>query len=230
MRITGDDSFTIVTGERRYLAHKLAGLPTIDCIVVESETMNDLLLAQLRENIARENMLPSEEAAGVCRAIERGHHPHDLAQTLGKTTRYVDELMAIGSLPANMQGAVDNKALPKAVALEIAKNDPEGALRLFDAAMKTTGVRKMRANLKAASNAARGKKTNLDGDPEANVAGKALDALRRAVKKFSSTDTRTATLARSRKAAELSALVTEMRTIANAIEATLDERAAVIAA
>jgi len=228
VKITGDDQFTVVTGERRYQAHVLAGLDTVDCIVVESTSMNDLLLAQLRENIARESMLPSEEAAGIARAIQRGHHPHDLAQTLGKSTRYVDELMAIGSLPKNMQAAVDNKTLPKAVALELAKNDPAKAKTLYAKIRNTTGVRQMKANLKAATNAAKGKKTNVDGDPAAKAAGQALDALRRATKKFQHHDTRIATLARTRKAAELTAFVTELRTISNAIEATLTEAQAVV--
>ena len=53
----------IVTGERRYRAAVLAGLPTLACIEAKGPlTAEDILEDQLVENCLREDLKPIEQA------------------------------------------------------------------------------------------------------------------------------------------------------------------------
>lgn len=67
--------FTIVTGERRYRAAKLAGLKTIPVVVREFDD-REVMEVALIENIQREDLNPVEEAMAIRFLMEQ----HDLTQ------------------------------------------------------------------------------------------------------------------------------------------------------
>ena len=64
--------YELVFGERRFRAAKIAGLETIPCMVrnLNDDAAFDLMVS---ENLARENILPSEEAEAFKAILERGN-------------------------------------------------------------------------------------------------------------------------------------------------------------
>ena len=64
-----DGKPTLVAGERRLRAAKMAGLKTVPCIRVQSDSVQQALLAMV-ENLQREDMNCFETAAGIARLIE----------------------------------------------------------------------------------------------------------------------------------------------------------------
>ena len=79
-----DDSYQIISGERRYRASLLAGLETIPAYVrtVEDETVVEMALI---ENIQREDLNPVEIALTFQKLIEQYHLTQDrLSERVGK--------------------------------------------------------------------------------------------------------------------------------------------------
>lgn len=61
------DRYLIVAGERRWRAHQIAGLEHVKAIVQDAVEAKALLLQQVSENVARQDMTPLEEAAAFLR-------------------------------------------------------------------------------------------------------------------------------------------------------------------
>ena len=67
--------YTIIAGERRFRAARLAGLTTVPVLVSDMDE-NAIMEVALVENIQRENLNPIEEAAAIRLLMEQ----HDLTQ------------------------------------------------------------------------------------------------------------------------------------------------------
>jgi ParB/RepB/Spo0J family partition protein len=83
----GDGSYTLVGGERRLRAHRLAGLPTIPAEIRPRSNHGgrELLVMGLVENIQRENMNPMDEAEAYQRLHdEYGMTWAEVAKKVGK--------------------------------------------------------------------------------------------------------------------------------------------------
>src|SRR6202043_2667997 len=72
----------IVAGECRYRAHLLIGAETIEARIVDMAE-DDVRIAQIVENVARQNMTPLEEAFAYQRELDRGMTVEALARKLG---------------------------------------------------------------------------------------------------------------------------------------------------
>ncbi|MGN0996708.1 MAG: ParB/RepB/Spo0J family partition protein [Candidatus Ventricola sp.] len=98
--------YTIIAGERRWRAARLAGLATIPAIIREWDEIRRQEAA-LIENIQRENLNPIEEAQGVyvlmneCAATQES-----IAERLGRSRSAVANLLRLLSLPKGIQQAV----------------------------------------------------------------------------------------------------------------------------
>ena len=92
--------YTLVAGERRWRASKLAGLGTIPAVVKEI-TPNQLLEVALVENIQREDLGPLEEAAAYKQLIEElGLTQEEAARRVGKSRSAVaNSLRLLNLLP-----------------------------------------------------------------------------------------------------------------------------------
>ena len=64
LRKTGEDRYTIIAGERRWRAAKLAGLTEIPAVVLDADEEKAAVMA-LAENLQREDLNPVEEAEGI---------------------------------------------------------------------------------------------------------------------------------------------------------------------
>lgn len=81
--------FTLIAGERRYRAAKMADLITIPAIVRE-ENDTDVLIIQLLENDQREKVSPFEEADAIFELVKHKKlKKSDVAKSLGRDLSWV---------------------------------------------------------------------------------------------------------------------------------------------
>ena len=104
------DRYTIIAGERRYRASRLAELEEIPAIVRDWDGQTRLEAA-LIENLQRDDLNPIEEAMGVRRLMdEAGLTQEQAAERLGKSRPAVANLLRLLTLPdAVRQMLVDGK-------------------------------------------------------------------------------------------------------------------------
>lgn len=116
---TGNGTYRIVAGERRWRASKLAGLKKIPCIIKEYDNRSISELA-LVENLQREDLSPLEEAEGYQNLIDEfGLTQEEVSSRVGKSrsavanalrlnnlSKEVKELLAKGELSAGHARAI----------------------------------------------------------------------------------------------------------------------------
>ncbi len=96
-------SYSIVAGERRYRAAKLAGLEMMP-VLVKDFTQMQRLEVSLIENIQRENLNPIEEAKAYAYLIqEAGITQEELASRMGKNRSTISNSIRLLQLSATMQ-------------------------------------------------------------------------------------------------------------------------------
>ncbi len=101
-----DGKYTLIAGERRWRASKLAGLQTVPAIIRSSEELEQLEVA-LIENVQRVDLSPLEQAV----SIERLHQQFNLsyeviAKRLGKATSTVNNTVRLLGLPEAARDAL----------------------------------------------------------------------------------------------------------------------------
>jgi ParB family chromosome partitioning protein len=96
------ERYTIVAGERRYRAARLAGMEEIPAIVRDWENQTRLEAA-LIENLQRNDLNPIEEAMGVKNLMdETGLTQEAVSERLGKSRPAVANLLRLLNLPENV--------------------------------------------------------------------------------------------------------------------------------
>lgn len=97
------ERFTIIAGERRYRASRLAELDEIPAIVRDWDSQKRLEAA-LVENLQRDDLNPVEEAMGVRRLMdEAGLTQEKVAERLGKSRPAVANLLRLLTLPDSVK-------------------------------------------------------------------------------------------------------------------------------
>ena len=95
VRDAGDDSYEIIAGERRWRACQLAGVHSVDCVVMDAAEDQVFELA-LIENIQRENLNVVEEAKAYKQIIVKNRlKTEDLSKQLGKSPSHISNLIRI---------------------------------------------------------------------------------------------------------------------------------------
>ncbi len=100
------DRYSIIAGERRWRAARLAGLQTIPAIIRD---WNDVKRqeAALIENIQREDLNPIEEAQGINTLMnECAMTQEAVAERLGRSRSAIANLLRLLNLPKDIQSAV----------------------------------------------------------------------------------------------------------------------------
>ena len=96
------ERYTIIAGERRYRAARMAGLEEIPAIVRDGEKQARLEAA-LIENLQRADLNPIEEAMGVKQLMEEtGFTQEKAAERLGKSRPALANLLRLLTLPENV--------------------------------------------------------------------------------------------------------------------------------
>ena len=100
------ERYTIIAGERRWRAARMAGIATVPAIVREWDEIKRQEAA-LIENIQRENLNPIEEAQGIYLLMnECALTQEEVSQRLGRSRPAVANLLRLLNLPAPIQQAV----------------------------------------------------------------------------------------------------------------------------
>ena len=140
------DRYVVIDGERRYRAARLAGLPTMAC-VVEDQTDPDVILEmQLVTNALREDVAPVEQARAWERLMKaQGLTHRELAARLGYDHTMVNKSLALLDLTPSVQELVDAGKIPASTAVAIGKRlDPADQQAVVDQVI-TEGLSRARA-------------------------------------------------------------------------------------
>jgi ParB family transcriptional regulator, chromosome partitioning protein len=128
---TVDNSWVIVSGERRWRAARMAGLATLACVEAKGEmTPSEILEDQLVENCIREDLKPIEQAKAFRALLDtRGCSGRQLAESLGISHQAVGRALSLLSLSGELQEQVDSGLVPASAASEVAKVKDDDARR-----------------------------------------------------------------------------------------------------
>jgi len=103
--------YTIVAGERRYRAARMAGLKTVPVVVRPFEE-DQIMEIALIENIQRENLNPIEEAAAIRFLMQQHDYTQEeVSEHLGKSRPAIANTLRLLSLPEPVCELIKNGAL-----------------------------------------------------------------------------------------------------------------------
>ena len=161
-----ESRFTLIVGERRLRAAKLAGLREIPAIVREID-QNQILEVTLIENIQREDLNPIEVASALQRMIDELQLSHEeVAARTGKDRSTITNLLRLLRLPANVRELIAEGRISGSHARAIA--GLEDAEQQRGLAEKTVAqglsVRQVERAVRALTSPGKGK-TNTELDP-----------------------------------------------------------------
>jgi ParB family chromosome partitioning protein len=106
VRRTGDDSYELIMGERRWRAMQEAGLSTIPAIVRETSD-TDMLRDALLENLHRSQLNPLEEAAAYQQLLDDFGCTHEeLASRIGRSRPQISNTLRLLKLSPAVQRRV----------------------------------------------------------------------------------------------------------------------------
>lgn len=135
------DRYVLITGERRLRALRMAGWKTIPAMVDRRDlSATDILLQQLSENLARKSIKPVSCALAIKRLKDVGGlTDEEVGEKLGFSASWVSQILALLSLPENIQGQIESGAIARSTANEIlreAKDDESTKQELLQQAAK----------------------------------------------------------------------------------------------
>ena len=150
VREVSNDEYEIIAGERRWRASQLAGLHSVDCVImkVTEESVYELALV---ENIQREDLNIIEEAKAYKNLITINDLKiEDLAKKLGKSSSHISNLIRILELDDEIhQMIIDGKiTMGHARALIGVPNAVEKAKEIFEKKLSVRDVEKSTSKYK----------------------------------------------------------------------------------
>jgi ParB family chromosome partitioning protein len=136
-----EDSYYIISGERRYHASQAAGLHELPCIEKIADDAETLELA-LIENLQRKDLTPFEEADGLQRLADHFDYTHDdIAKKIGRARSSVTESMSLRVIPSEVrQACVDGGIVSKSVLLQVARQPNEKKMQEMVQRIATGGL------------------------------------------------------------------------------------------
>ncbi len=144
--------YTLVAGERRWRAARLAGLARVPAVVKDTSP-NQMLELALVENIQREDLGPLEEAAAYRQLIEDlGLTQEEVAQRVGKSRSAVANSLRLLHLPPEAKEALEQGLITEGHARAILSlATPEEQRRLLNAILAGLTVREAEESARRAS-------------------------------------------------------------------------------
>jgi len=114
-------SYSIVMGERRWRAARLAGLGAIPAIV--RADLTDLAHAELalEENVRRRDLSPMEEVRGLAQLIALGRTQAEVGGAVGVKQARVSSLLSLLELPDDVQQMIDAGELSRGHGIVLAR-------------------------------------------------------------------------------------------------------------
>lgn len=181
VRPSGDDTYEIVAGERRWRAAQMAQMHEAP-IIVRDLSDTEVLEIAIIENIQRADLNPVEEAAGYRQLMDRfGHTQEKLGEALGKSRSHIANLLRLLTLPDDVQDHLRYGRLSRGHARAlITSDDPSGlarkviskalSVRATEDLVRTQSGVETKTKKKIASKAEKDADTKaLEGDLSANL-------------------------------------------------------------
>ncbi len=160
VRKAADNSYQLITGERRLRAAQKAGLKRIPAYVREAgdDTMMELALV---ENIQREDLDAIEVSISYQRLIEEFNLTQEkLGERVGKKRATITNYLRLLNLPVEMQNAIREKKISMGHARALLGiEDKELQIEVF------TKILAQDLSVRQVENLARGSKTTLPPEP-----------------------------------------------------------------
>lgn len=143
-----DRGWIIISGERRYRAAVLAGLPTLQAVEDGTTDPDEILDQQLVENCLRDDLKPIEQARAFRSLMDRrGWTQAKLAAHLHIHQSSIARAVGLLKLPEDLQEQVDSGALPETAAHRISRMD-DGEEAQREVAARIVNGSASRADLK----------------------------------------------------------------------------------
>lgn len=140
VRKTGEDSYELIMGERRWRAAQGAGRDTIPAIIRETDD-NDMLRDALLENLHRSQLNPLEEAAAYGQLLEDFGCTHEeLAQRIGRSRPQISNTLRLLRLSPAVQRRVAAGVLSAGHARALLSVDDAGLQDKLAARVTAEGI------------------------------------------------------------------------------------------
>ena len=136
-----EDTYYIISGERRFHASHAAGLHELPCIEKIADDAETLELA-LIENLQRKDLTPFEEADGLQRLADQFDYTHDdIAKKIGRARSSVTETLALRVIPDDIRRACIEKGIAsKSLLLQVARQPSEKKMQELVQRIAQTGL------------------------------------------------------------------------------------------
>ena len=174
------ERYTIVAGERRFRAARLAGLKVVLAVITDKEE-HELQEVSLIENLQREDLNPVEEAAAIrFLMVQHNLTQEEVSSRIGRSRPAVTNALRLLNLPESVQEMLKEGSLSAGHGKMLAGlNDPEKAEKLAQKTAKEGwSVRQLEEAVRL--NALPRKKVTHRMDPEVKRAASALRSRLRA--------------------------------------------------
>lgn len=133
----GDGTATILCGERRWVAARLAGLTDVPVVVREVTKPAEALAVMLAENLARRDLSPLQEARAFKRLLDLGLSQHEIARRCGVQSNIVGDRLLILRLDPQVQDYFARRELPVTLVRPLSKVADAAAQRRLAARAAT---------------------------------------------------------------------------------------------
>jgi len=170
--------YTIIAGERRYRAARLAGLKEVP-VIIKEYSQAELMEVSLVENLQREDLNPIEEAQAMRMLMEEHQLTQDeLSSRLGKSRSAVANTLRLLSLPESVRKLVIAGELSSGHArcLVALENDDDKLKLAQKIVAQGLSVRAAEQLIKALGEAKSASEKNRETRPEIEEAEKNLTA------------------------------------------------------
>lgn len=135
-----DECFELVAGQRRFLAHQIAGIIKIKCFVRELSD-DEAFAVMTSENLARVDVNPVDEAKHVARLMQANDNDiKKVARIVSRGEKWVADRLAIGTMPDYMQEFLASKELKIGVALILNQITNDDMRRMWTLQAMSEGV------------------------------------------------------------------------------------------
>lgn len=111
VRDLGNNSYELISGERRLRASKIAGLSVVPCLVKNVDVKDSAMFAIL-ENLQREDLNFFEEAESLLKLMhDFGFTQSDIGKKLGKSQSSLSNKIRLLKIPADLRVIIIENAL-----------------------------------------------------------------------------------------------------------------------
>lgn len=107
VRPTGDARYGVLSGQRRMLAAREAGLDAVPCEIHHDLDDSSALVLALAGHTGQRQLLPSEEGAALKAMVDAGRSQRDVAQAVGCSQARVSNLIKLLDIDEDLRAKVD---------------------------------------------------------------------------------------------------------------------------